>query len=46
MGKGRFGTPEVDQSYPGECWMFEDPCKDDLLGLLRHRFQHVFAVNS
>ena len=37
---------EVDESYPGEYWMFEDPCKDELAWTLSQRFQHVFAVNS
>ena len=38
--------PEVDESYPGEYWMFEDPCTDELAWTLSRRFQHVFAVNS
>ena len=38
--------PEVDESYPGEYWMLEDPCKDELAWTLSRRFQHVFAVNS
>ena len=36
----------MDESYPGEYWIFENPSKDELAWTLSQRFQHVFAVNS